>query len=481
MPIFWAGDEESWHAVTAAEAKVAEGQKQGRYLSDAMESDLPPLWQRVGSVGVIDISGSLIDGSAGWMRLFGVNGYQDIANAARAAVADPDVKSLMFNVSSGGGHVHGLADFSAEIAAISKTKPSLTYTSNTMASAAYWSGSSVAGPIVMAPTAEVGSLGVLQVTRNISKQLEMQGVSMTIHRAGEMKARVNPIEELTPEAKAHLDEQLADLHTMFKKAVAKNRPGMTAEELATATDGRTFLGQRAVKAGLADSLGSFDLALKLLDKGVPKKDTSRNSKGAAMHMTPQQLAKYQAAIAAGHTIAAALDAAGVVVTAEQLADMEKSAAAFKAEQDAADLAKAEAAAAAKAAAASGAAASAGAGESANDLLKSQLVTANASLLAAQVELTNLKASTQSMTAHHEGLLAIARKATAGMMIPLGGSGAAAETMDASTVIAEHARVSTLFLEKFKPGQVTQNTAEAGADKSNALPLDFRFRAPQLKN
>lgn len=482
MPIFWAGDEDSWNAVTVAEAKVAEGQKQGRFLSDAMESELPPLWNKAGSIGVIDISGSLVDGSAGWMRLFGVNGYEDIINAARAASADPDVKSLLFNVSSGGGDVHGLADFAVEINAISKTKPSLTYTKNTMASAAYWSGSSVAGPIIMAPTAEVGSLGILQVQRNISKQLEMQGISMTIHRAGDMKARVNPIEELTDKAKAHLDEQLNDLHTMFKKVVAKNRPGMSTEELALATDGRTFLGQRAIKAGLADSLGSFDLALKLLDKGTRKQDTSQNSKGAAMHMSPQQLAKYQAAIAAGHTIAAALDAAGVVYTAEQLVEMEKSALEFKAEQDAA---AATAAAAATQAAADAATKSAGTvaavSESANDLLKSQLVTANASLVTAQAELLNLKATTQSMTANHEGLLAIARQATAGMIIPLGGSAAAADTMDAGTVIAEHARVKTLFLEKFKPGQQTQATADTTQTVTEGVPLDFRLRAQQLKN
>lgn len=481
MAIFWAGDEESWNAVTVAEGKVAEGQKQGRYLSDAMESELPPLWNKAGNIGVIEISGSLVDGSAGWMRLFGVNGYEDIINAARAAAADPGVDSLLFNVSSGGGDVHGLADFAIEINAISKTKPSLTYTKNTMASAAYWSGSSVAGPIIMGPTAEVGSLGILQVQRNISKQLEMQGISMTIHRAGNMKARVNPIEELTAEAKAHLDEQLGDLHSMFKKVVAKNRPQLSADELAVATDGRTFLGQRAIKAGLADSIGSFDLALKLLDKGTRKKDTSQNSKGAAMHMSPQQIAKYQAAIAAGHTIAAALDAAGVVYTAEQLVEMEKSALEFKAEQETAAAAAAATAAATQAAADAAAKAAGTGGETANDLLKAQLSTASASLLAAQVELTNLKATTQSMTANHDGLLAIARKATAGMMIPLGGSGAAADTMDAATVITEHARVSALFLEKFKPGQATQSTAATTQAATEGVPLDFRLRAQQLKN
>lgn len=469
------GTDDSWNVVLVAEQKVAEGQKQGRFLSMS-DADLPPLWERVGSVGVISISGSLVDGSAGWMRLFGVNGYADIIEAAYAAAADPDVKSLMWNVSSGGGHVHGLSDFAAQVNAISKLKPSLTYTRNTMASAAYWSGSAVAGPIIMAPTAEVGSLGVLQVTRNISKALEMEGISMTIHRAGEMKARVNPIEELTPEAKAHLDEQLADLHTMFKSAVKRQRPQMSAEQLAEATDGRIFLGQRAIKVGLADSIGSFELALKLLDKTSRKKDTPQNSKGATMHMTPAQIAQYQASLAAGLTISASLQAAGVVATAEELADMEKAAKDFATEQTrlAAEAETARVAAEAAATAGKG-------GETANDLLKSQLSTAQASLMATSTELTNLKASTQTMQANHEGLLAIARGAVATMLVPMGGTAASADAMDATAVIAEHARVKPLFLEKFKVGQQHESGGK-GADAKKSPPPEFLARlATQTKS
>ena len=198
-----------------------------------------------------------------------------------------------------------------------------------------------------------------------------------------------------------------------------------------------------------------------------------------MHMTPQQLAKYQAAIAAGHTISAALAAAGVVVTAEQLTEMEASATAFKAEQEAA--AKVATDAAAIEAAKVAAAASTGVAESANDLLKSQLVTANASLLAANVELVNLKASTQSMTANHDGLLAIARSAVAAMSVPMGGSSASADAMDAAKVIAEHARIKPLYLEKFKVGQQSLAAdADAGKKDAVALPLDFQMRAQQSK-
>jgi signal peptide peptidase SppA len=472
--IFWAGDETSWTTVTVAEQKVAEGQKQGRFLSAPRESDLPPLWEKVGSTGVVSISGSLVNGSSGWMRMFGVTGYDDMLSAARAAAADPEVGSLLFKVSSPGGHVHGLAEFSAEINKISQTKPSMVYVPDMMASAAYWSGSSVAGPIMMASTAEVGSLGVLQVQRNISKQLAMDGIEVTIHRSGDLKAGVNPVEPISPEAKAHLDSQLADLHGMFKTAVKRNRPGMDAATLAESTRGQTFRGKRALDANLADSIGSFELALKLLDKSSRKKDTSPNSKGAAMHMTPEQLLKYNAALASGLGQAAALAAAGVVVTPEYEATL------LAAEADAkkaADDAAAAQKAADDAAAAEAAKNAAGAVDTGVvDLLKSQLATAQASVAAVSSELAALKATTQSQTAAHEGLLAIARTAVANMLIPLGASASATDAMDGATVIAEHARVKTLFEAKFPVGGRSKPTEPENKAATSKIDPAFKHVA-----
>ena len=83
---------------------------------------------------------------------------------------------------------------------------------------------------------------------------------------------------------------------------------------------------------------------------------------------------------------------------------------------------------------------------------SQVTTLNAQLVSAQVELQTLQVSTQSMKTNFDGLLKIAREATGKLNIALGGTAAAAEGMDAATIIAEHARVSATFTEKFKPGR-----------------------------
>lgn len=457
--ILWAGSQESFDVVLAAEKQVAEGMKAGRFSGSA-DDGLPPLWRKEGSTAVIKISGSLIDGDSGWMRMFGVTGYNNIAEATIAAATDPDVKSLLFHISSSGGQVHGMFETAKLLGQVSAMKPSLTFTDSTMASAAYSLGSSIAGEIHSTPTAESGSIGVLTVAREISKQLERDGVTVKVMRSGDMKARINPFEAMTPEAEAHLQSQLNDVHDMFRAQVAKNRPKMTAEDLVQATDGRTFLGKRAVSAGLVDKVSSFEQALKLLDKHSATQDTSSNSKGGKkmnIVLTQQQLAAIQAGatplslgiVLEGSAEDQAAALAAATVADEVVEDPKPVVETADKKPDTVAAPPVDAVA----------------------LLQAQLTTTHANLVVTQAELLNLKASTQSAKTEHEGLLAIARASVGKMMIALGGSDAAAQSMDAATAIAEHAKVSTTFLTKFKTGQ---QTAATPVDNKQASKIDPAF-------
>lgn len=468
----WAGSQASYDAVALAEKKLEDGKRAGMYSGSP--DNLPPLWEKRGSVGVVSIDGSLIDGDSGWLRLFGIVGYENIAQATIDAASDPDVKSLLFHVNSGGGAVNGCADTGRLISQVSALKPSATYTSNMMASAAYWLGSSVQGDIHTSQTAEVGSIGVLTVTREYTKQLEAEGVKVTVLRSGDKKALSNPYEPLSDIAKADIEAKLADVHDIFKAAVAKNRPDMSAVDLKAATDGSTFLGKRAVTAGLADKVSTFEQALKLLDKAATKQDnSSKSTKGSTMKvvLTAEQIA----AISAGATLAS-LGIEEHVPTPEEAAA--KLAAKLEADAKLAADAKLEADAAD---AAAKLVADAGKPGDVVALLQSQLVTANAEAMSAKVALETLKVTTQSQTAAHDGLLKIAREAIGKMSVALGGSAAAADTLDAAAAIAEHARIGETFKEKFKVGGVAASAAPA--EKSAAadpLFLAAVKRAPTSK-
>jgi hypothetical protein len=140
-------------------------------------------------------------------------------------------------------------------------------------------------------------------------------------------------------------------------------------------------------------------------------------------------------------------------------------------------ASAAAAATAAAAAAATAAAEAAAKSQSLDLvthLKSEISTLQAANLAANVELTNLKASTAAATAASEGLVSIARGSVSVMQIALGGS-STTEKMSAADLVAEHARVEPQFKAKFKMGGVASASTEDG-QPNNVVPLNAEFAA-----
>src|SRR2546429_129421 len=97
----WYGTEESLMVVASALEQIDALQAQGEdslktaiRLRGGGSSDdpfqLPSLVETKDGVSVINVSGSLVNGSAGFMRLFGVLGYGDIADALLEAASSKD-------------------------------------------------------------------------------------------------------------------------------------------------------------------------------------------------------------------------------------------------------------------------------------------------------------------------------------------------------------------------------------------------------
>lgn len=107
-------------------------------------------------------------------------------------------------------------------------------------------------------------------------------------------------------------------------------------------------------------------------------------------------------------------------------------------------------------------------------LTTEIAALRAANLAANVELTNLKASTAEAVSASTGLVAIARGSVSVMQIALGGS-STTETMTAQDLVTEHARVEPLFKARFKMGGVAAASTDDG-QPSNVVPLNPEFAA-----
>lgn len=481
----WAGDVASYDLALNAVAQAMTLQTG----ATEPQSDLLSIEQ---GVGIIKIDGGLIPGNAGFMSYFGLVGYDDIRGAAIEAATNPDVKSILLDINSGGGAVSGCADCASLLAQVGKLKPVVTYSGGSMGSAAYWIGSQ-GETVLVGPTAQVGSIGVILKHSEASKMRAAAGITDTVIRSGDHKQLANSLEPLTAEAKAGLQQMSDDINSVFVGAVATAR-GVTAAQVDSGMGGgREFIGKRAVKVGLADAIATYEgaisvaRALQSVDNTLPTRQNAAQRTGANMALTKKTLsAEVIAAIASG----AVVEASAAQETAETTANDAAAAAATAAAAAAAETPDPAAVAAAAAAAAAAATAAAAASTDATaaaaaavtaegelvKFLRSEIVTKDATILANGIELARLNADAAMTKDTQPKLLEIARTAVDKMKIALGGSAGAAATMTAVEVIAAHAETSKVFGEKFVVGGAAATSAATTPPAGRADNVSPLFRA-----
>ena len=271
----WLGSEES--ATKYAELLKAgppEGWKPTMKCSAfKSQGGLPPVAQAAASTAIVKIAGTLIAGEAGWMRMFGVLGYEEIKAAVYEVMTSDNFDSVVFYVDSPGGAVSGLQSTMAAMSQLAKMKPSVVYAANAC-SAAYWI-SVGAGPIVASELSTLGSIGAVVQLRNVVKALDDEGVKVHTFKSGSLKMAGNPYEELSDEAKEHYQKMVDTVAEIFMKDVATAR-GLKQETLKKAVgDGRTMHAKEALQNRLIDKIGTLSDALKIVQADVKRRSRAR--------------------------------------------------------------------------------------------------------------------------------------------------------------------------------------------------------------
>ncbi len=150
-------------------------------------------------------------------------------------------------------HEHGLA--ASQLARIRERQIPLTVSVDKVAASGGYLMACVADRIIAAPFAILGSIGVLAQIPNFNRMLDSHGVDFEMITAGKYKRTVTMFGKNTDEDRAKLKEELEDVHILFQDAVAKYRPDLDLEKVAT---GEHWYGTRALDLGLADELKTSD-------------------------------------------------------------------------------------------------------------------------------------------------------------------------------------------------------------------------------
>ncbi|UHS65878.1 putative S49 family peptidase [Aeromonas phage AhMtk13b] len=181
-----------------------------------------------------------------------VTGYTFIRRQRDLAMADPDVKLVIYDVNSGGGEAAGNFELAQESFDMRGTKPTFAIVNSNCYSAAYAFASS-ADKIYVTPSGGAGSIGVVATHFDVSKMLDNYGIKVTFIHAGEHKVDGN--------SPARVDAT----YGRFVDLVAQNR-GLDPKVVRD-TQARCYSAQDALALGLIDGVASPMEALALISDG----------------------------------------------------------------------------------------------------------------------------------------------------------------------------------------------------------------------
>jgi signal peptide peptidase SppA len=184
--------------------------------------------------------------------------YQEISAMLDAALADPSVTGILFDIDSPGGEASGSFELARRVREATAVKPVWAVANDAAFSAAY-AIAAAANRVIVTETGGVGSIGVIALHVDQSVKDANDGYRYTAITAGAHKNDFSPHEPLSGTARDELQAEVNRLYDIFVGHVAAMR-GLQ-EKVVRDTEAALYFGPNAISAGLADAVGTLDATL----------------------------------------------------------------------------------------------------------------------------------------------------------------------------------------------------------------------------
>jgi serine protease SohB len=192
----------------------------------------------------------------GDIRASAVQSLREEVTAVLTLAKAPD--RVLLRLESGGGMVHSYGLAAAQLARIRDAGLGLTVCIDKVAASGGYLMACVAERIIAAPFAMIGSIGVVAQIPNFNRLLRKHDIDYEMHTAGQYKRTLTIFGANTDAGRQKFSEELEDIHALFKEFVARYRPAL---DLGVAATGEAWFGERAIRLGLVDELGTSDQVL----------------------------------------------------------------------------------------------------------------------------------------------------------------------------------------------------------------------------
>ena len=201
-----------------------------------------------------------------------VNGSQNmgsdtVAAAFRAAVADKDVKAILFRVDSPGGSYVASDTIWREVVNARKAGKPVIVSMGDLAGSGGYFVAMAADKIVAQPGTITASIGVLGGKVLSAGFFDKIGISWDEVHNGANATMFTGVEDYTPVEWQRFQDWLNRVYVDFTSKVADGRK-LPKDKVLEIAKGRIWTGEDAKGLGLVDELGGFDTALNLAKKSA---------------------------------------------------------------------------------------------------------------------------------------------------------------------------------------------------------------------
>jgi protease-4 len=218
-----------------------------------------------GSVMVLPLTGPVMKEA-----YCGAVGLNTLSSYLKQIDAAPNFIGTILFANTPGGSASGVAEFANLIKSLNK--PVVSYVEDMAASAGLWITSATRQVILSSKHSMVGSLGAYSTMYDTKKYYEQEGIRKIEIYAPQSSRKNKVFRDITSDdatvAEAgkveYADRFLKPLVDDFQKSVKTNRRATASKFTDAVMEGDIFNGTEAIAVGLADSIGSFDTAVKTI-------------------------------------------------------------------------------------------------------------------------------------------------------------------------------------------------------------------------
>jgi len=206
--------------------------------------------------GIIEQRGSLL------ALFYGGIVTEELIKNISSLVEDDNIREIILDFDSPGGSVEGVQEVANLIFSLRARKKFTAIANSTCFSAAYWIASACNEICIASGTAQMGSIGIVAMHRDISGAEEQRGIKTTEIYAGKFKRMDSQYKPLSPEGREVLQSQVDYVYSVFVNDITQNRGISIESVLGDMADGRIFIGEQALASGIADRIIAFQDLLK---------------------------------------------------------------------------------------------------------------------------------------------------------------------------------------------------------------------------